>query len=223
MTWDGNGNVIRTNGEFKGSNVWDRDRELGRYITAYRHDKNDNSLAAAIERCLNRNGENRMEANLDMASFEITNVGLSAETLSVASGTWTPVLRGAAGVSWTTTRAQGFYYRFGKLIFINGYIDVTSDATAPDGSDLTLEGWPFNQVADATPKVFSMLPDNDLVSDLFALAPASVWEQFSVVFDGLAANKKASMFYLDDGTAVEIPYAASQRYAFHFTGAYIIA
>lgn len=75
MPWDGNGNVIRSNGTNTGGQVWEDDKSADIKIRADLHDAHDQDLAGAIEECLNRNGENTMADNLKMGGFKLVNAG----------------------------------------------------------------------------------------------------------------------------------------------------
>lgn len=74
--WDGAGNVVRTDGTFSGTQVWQDVRDgPDATISAQGHDTHDQGLADSIEDCLNRNGENAMAANIAAGGFIFTGVG----------------------------------------------------------------------------------------------------------------------------------------------------
>lgn len=77
--WDGAGNVVRTDGTFTGTQVWQNKRDSAdATITAQGHDTHDEGLADSIEDCLNRNGENAMAANIAAGGNKFTGVGDAA-------------------------------------------------------------------------------------------------------------------------------------------------
>lgn len=74
MTWSG-GLFTRTNGVFSGSLVWLSDASAGIDILADRHDVHDQDLAAGINACLNRNGQNSPTTNISWGGWKITGIG----------------------------------------------------------------------------------------------------------------------------------------------------
>jgi hypothetical protein len=75
MAWDGAGNFVRTNGVNNGTQVWQNDRDAGTKVRADRHDTHDQDLAAGINACLAKNGENTATANLKLGGFVLTGLG----------------------------------------------------------------------------------------------------------------------------------------------------
>lgn len=77
MGWDGNGNVVRTDGTRSGSDTWAQSDAISRGFYAPDQDNHDNDIAEAIEACLNVNGENAMAADLNMGTnaFYFTSPG----------------------------------------------------------------------------------------------------------------------------------------------------
>jgi len=73
--WNGAGQVIRSDSVTEGAAVWQAARARSQRIEDTHHDAHDEVLAGAIEKCLNRDGENAMAANLAMGGFKSTNVG----------------------------------------------------------------------------------------------------------------------------------------------------
>jgi len=74
MAWNGSGTFSRTNGYNTGATTWVQDRNAAVKITAARHDTHDQDLAAGINACLTKNGENSPTTNLPMGGFKHTNV-----------------------------------------------------------------------------------------------------------------------------------------------------
>lgn len=75
MGWNGSGQVVRTNGIFTGADVWEQTRLALRDVRSDDQDTHDEDLANAIERTVNRDGENSPTANLPMGGFRHTTVG----------------------------------------------------------------------------------------------------------------------------------------------------
>ena len=70
MGWNGGGNVVLLYD-------WSADRDAGapdHFIQADKVLAQEQDLAASIEACLNRNGENAMAAAFSMGSFQINNL-----------------------------------------------------------------------------------------------------------------------------------------------------
>lgn len=78
MPWNGAGAIIRTDGTRTGSDLWQQARDADVDIEADDHDVHDEDLADAIEKCLNRDGENAMAANVSWGGFKITSLGTGA-------------------------------------------------------------------------------------------------------------------------------------------------
>lgn len=83
--WDGNGNVVRSNGVNSGAATWQADRNAGTKILATRHDTHDQNLADTIEHTLNRDGENSPTANISWANFKITNLAVGTSATDAAN------------------------------------------------------------------------------------------------------------------------------------------
>ncbi len=86
MAWNGSGTFARTNGTYSGTTVWQQDAAALVDIEADRHDTHDQDLAAGINACLAKNGENAMTGDLDMGSNDITNAGAGAFTSLTVGG-----------------------------------------------------------------------------------------------------------------------------------------
>jgi hypothetical protein len=56
-------------------------------------------------------------------------------------GSWTPVLTGASGGSYTYDAQNGRYTRIGNLMFVSGYLDIATTSVSPTGS-LLISGLP---------------------------------------------------------------------------------
>ena len=146
--WDGSGNVVRDNGDGTGDNVWQQDKAAAREVTAARHDIHDQFLADAIEKTLNRDGENAMAANLPMGGFGFSNIGaLGGNLTNFDIGTWVPAL---SGTGHTYFIQRGLYVRFNDQCLLYGELRVTTVGTGvlstglitglPFTSDLTYRG-----------------------------------------------------------------------------------
>lgn len=83
--WNGSGSVIRSNGTFTGSSVWQQDAAAGTDILSTNHDLHDEGLADSIEACICKNGENSPTNDLPMATFKHTGVGDAAALTQYAS------------------------------------------------------------------------------------------------------------------------------------------
>lgn len=75
MPWNGGGVFTRDNGFQTGPSVWQLDKAGGIKIVSDRHDTHDQDLAAGINACLAKNGENVATGNLNLGAFRITNAG----------------------------------------------------------------------------------------------------------------------------------------------------
>lgn len=95
MAWDGAGNFTRTNGSNTGATVWQQDEAGAVDIEADRHDAHDQDLAAGIEACLAKNGENAMTGDLDLGGNAIVNLSGFA-SLILTSTTAVDLSNGAA-------------------------------------------------------------------------------------------------------------------------------
>lgn len=78
MPWDvGEKKFIRQivlSPSFQGSNIWQQDQSAGIKVLDARHDAHDEDLAGGISRCLNIDGVNSMQAQLDAGAFKIVNL-----------------------------------------------------------------------------------------------------------------------------------------------------
>ena len=84
MGWNIDGTFTRTNGQFTGSDVWQKDQQASIKIIASRHDINDQDMAIGIQNCLNLQGYNAMAANLNMGGNSIVNVAIGTELGDIA-------------------------------------------------------------------------------------------------------------------------------------------
>lgn len=75
MAWNGSGSFSRTNGTFAGATVWAQDNAAGNNIVDTRHDSHDQDLAAGINNCVAKDGQNTPTASLPMGGFRHTGVG----------------------------------------------------------------------------------------------------------------------------------------------------
>ncbi len=67
MGWNGNGEVVRSNGVNDGDDVWREDAQLASpNLSSSRHDAHDEDLAQAIENTLTKDGQNSATSNLSM-------------------------------------------------------------------------------------------------------------------------------------------------------------
>lgn len=80
MAWNGSGAFTRGNGVYTGASVWQQDAAAEVDIEADRHDTHDQDLAAGINACLAKNGENAMTGDLNMGSHDIVNAGAASFT-----------------------------------------------------------------------------------------------------------------------------------------------
>ena len=78
MTWDGSGNVTRTDGTRTGDSVWQDARDADVAIRAADADAHANDLAEALENCIARDGQNAPTANLPMVGHKHTGCGEAA-------------------------------------------------------------------------------------------------------------------------------------------------
>lgn len=78
MGWNGSGSVIRSNGTYTGTNVWEQDKNAAVKIVTSRHDAHDEDMADAIENTIAKDGQNAPTANLPMGGFKHTNVAVAS-------------------------------------------------------------------------------------------------------------------------------------------------
>ncbi len=74
MPWSA-GTYTRTNGTYSGAAVWTSDASASINILANRHDTHDLDLAAGINDCLHKGGQNAATANISFGGFKPINVG----------------------------------------------------------------------------------------------------------------------------------------------------
>jgi len=73
-----------------GPTIWQQEAVLVEYIRADQHDNHDQDLAAGINACLNKNGQNSPTANIAWGGFKITNLGQATGNTDAAQ--WGQVL-----------------------------------------------------------------------------------------------------------------------------------
>lgn len=76
MPWNA-GVFTRTDlpaGTQTGPTIWQQEAVLVEFIRADQHDNHDQDLAAGINACLNKNGQNSPTANISWGNFKITNL-----------------------------------------------------------------------------------------------------------------------------------------------------
>lgn len=78
MAWSGSGVFARIHN-------WINDRDAAINITASRMDAEDDNLAAGINACLAKNGENAATGNLDIGGFRLTNVANGSASTDAAT------------------------------------------------------------------------------------------------------------------------------------------
>lgn len=164
--WDGNGNVVRTDGTRSGATTWAQADAANVDILSADHDTHDEGLADSIEKCLNIDGENSMNADLDLGGNFIAN-----------HGGW-KVKTALTGRNSTTTLADdphlaGWSLDGSSYYSIEGMLYVTADSTTPDfkgafqtSSAFTAShmGWISNQSA-----IVVKVDLGDAVSGTFAV------------------------------------------------------
>lgn len=108
MAWSG-GTYTRTNGTYSGALVWTSDAAAAVKIRADRHDTHDQDLAAGINNCLTKDGQNTPTGSIAWGGFKITNLGNGTlATDSAAYGQTITAFSFDSGTNVVTaTRAQG--------------------------------------------------------------------------------------------------------------------
>lgn len=108
MPWSG-GTYTRTNGTYSGAAVWTSDASASINILANRHDTHDTDLAAGINACLHKGGQNAATANINFGGFKPINVGngTSATDAAAYGQTITGFTYSASTRLLTGTRAAG--------------------------------------------------------------------------------------------------------------------
>ena len=137
MAWNGSGTFTRTNGVNTGSGVWTADRDASVKITASRHDTHDQDLAAGINACLAKNGENAMTGDLNLGTNDITNGGAATFSGAFAAGatTITGAMTASGAVTGSTVSDATGNVRSGRRnLLINGGFDVWQRATSQTSS-----------------------------------------------------------------------------------------
>lgn len=94
MAWNGSGTFTRTNGTYTGATVWAQDEANGFDIEATRQDTHDQDLAAGINACLAKNGENAMTGDLNMGTFDVANATDGTFSGTVTAGAFSGPLTG---------------------------------------------------------------------------------------------------------------------------------
>ena len=77
MPWDGNGSFIRTDGAQSGERVWRQSRDGDETINAHDLDIHHEDIAAALENCIARDGQNAAIGDLPMGGYKHTNVAVA--------------------------------------------------------------------------------------------------------------------------------------------------
>lgn len=145
MPWNTNGTFTRTNAQFFGADVWQKDQQASIKIIATRHDYHDEDLALGIANCLNLDGYNTMRADLDMGGYCIINqCGGGGGTDLIERGVWTPYIEGTQPDVLTA----GMYQRIDDVVTIFADIRWGAISGAPT-EDIVITGLPFNMATDA--------------------------------------------------------------------------
>lgn len=124
MPWLPDGTFQRTNEDFNGVDVWEKDRDALIKIIAERHDFHDQDLATGIEQCLNVNGLNQLLTDLNMGGNKIENLGAPVSNTDAASLGYT---FGSIDYSGTTLTVRN---RLGALLDSTTIPAGLSDAPA---------------------------------------------------------------------------------------------
>ena len=78
--------------------------------------------------------------------FSATTDSISSSSELLADyeeGTWTPTISGSTTAGSFTYDRSGFYSKIGNLVYVNGYINVSTVVQAPTGN-LRITGLPYN-------------------------------------------------------------------------------
>lgn len=166
MGWSA-GTFTRTNGTYTGASVWASDEAATIDIESARHDTHDQDLAAGINLCIHKGGQNAATANLPMGGFKHTNVAnatASGEYVSFSqftTATYSPTLTPAAGSASAVTVTNGYYTQINKLVWINIFLTWTQSTASTASVDITL---PVTPVALNQALSGHILPSGTLVS-----------------------------------------------------------
>jgi fibronectin-binding autotransporter adhesin len=98
-------------------------------------------------------------ANMDRINFNT--LWLSGTLPCFASGTWTPILRATAGVSFAYTTQSGFYMNLGQSFFLNITLNATYTGTSAVSIDISL---PFTT---STPSSVLIVATDGIVGGTF--------------------------------------------------------
>ena len=75
MPWNGSGSFSRTSGQHTGATTWQDTHAAGRKMRDDDFDAHDNDIAAGIQNCLTKDGQNAPTGPLPMGGQKHTNVG----------------------------------------------------------------------------------------------------------------------------------------------------
>lgn len=78
MPWSGAGVFTRTDGTRTGATVWAQAKAALIKILSTAHDTHDQDLAAGINACLAKNGENAATGNIPMGGYKLTGLAAGA-------------------------------------------------------------------------------------------------------------------------------------------------
>lgn len=158
MPWNA-GVYTRTNGQFTGSTIWETDKANNIKIESARHDTHDQDLANGITACLNINGQNAMQTDLNAGSNKVVNVANGTNNLDAVNlsqlNTKLSANNAISGLSWNGTTLSALrtagdyttdiklinYGKFSGLIRHKSYVFATAPAVTMDlatGSRFTL-------------------------------------------------------------------------------------
>ena len=88
-----------TNGIFSRIHNWIADRDAGIAMLASRHDNEDDNLAAGINNCLTKDGQNTPIATLPMAGFRHTGAGVGVDGSDYSTMSQTFLVDGTSTMS----------------------------------------------------------------------------------------------------------------------------
>lgn len=94
-----------SSGVFSRLHNWVNDKNAAIKILASRHDAEDDNLAAGINACLHKGGQNSPTANIDFGAFKVTNAGnaTAAQDYVTAAQLQAPALSAVAGAGTANT------------------------------------------------------------------------------------------------------------------------
>jgi len=111
--------------------------------------------------------------------------GMTSELLNwYEEGTWTPTMTSASGTT-TVNTSSGLYTRIGRSVFVEWYVDYTTDASV-SASNFTFGGLPFTSNANQTARgfvAFSSVSGNDYNDGVIYVslnATTALWTSRSV-------------------------------------------